>query len=376
MTDPAQAADAPPRVLSRRELNRSLLARQMLLVRARMPIEPAVRHLVGLQAQRPDPPHIGLWSRLFGIRHTDIDDLIDRRRLLRVAAMRATIHLLTVDDALGLRPVIQPALDRELSAPVFKSLRRVKLNAVVARGRELCREQPLTFAALGECLAREFPAGDPHALAIAVRNHVALAQVPPRGRWRTAAPTVHVPVADWLGSPMSTDPDPAPLVLRYLAAFGPATAADIATWSGLRGIKVLLEQLGDQVCWLTDDRGRTLVDVPGGILPDPDVPAPVRLLPEYDNALLSHADRTRIIEDGDRPFVFTRNGHVGGTVLVDGYVRATWRTVIERDTETLTVRPLRRLTGSQCSDIEREALALLAFASPQLDHRLEFEPSA
>ena len=227
----------------------------MLLVRARMPIEPAVRHLVGLQAQRPDPPHIGLWSRLSGIRHADIDDLIDRRRLLRVAAMRSTIHLLTAEDALGLRPVIQPALDRELSAPVFKSLRRVKVNAVVARGRELCREQPLTFAALGEALAREFPAGDPHALAIAVRNHVALAQVPPRGRWRTAAPTVHVPVADWLGSPVATDPDPAPLVLRYLAAFGPATAADIATWSGLRGIKVLLERMRDRAV-LADRRSR------------------------------------------------------------------------------------------------------------------------
>ncbi len=227
---------------------------------------------------------------------------------------------------MALRPVIQPALDRELSAPVFKSLRRVKVNAVVARGRELCREQPLTFAALGDALAREFPAADPHALAIAVRNHVALAQVPPRGRWRTAAPTVHVPVADWLDSPVATDPDPAPLVRRYLTAFGPATAADIATWSGLRGIKVLLERLRDELRWFTDDRGRTLVDVPDGILPGPDVPAPVRLLPEYDNALLSHADRTRIIADGDRPFVFTRNGHVGGTVLVDGYVRATWRT--------------------------------------------------
>jgi hypothetical protein len=162
-------------------------------------------------------------------------------------------------------------------------------------------------------------------------------------------------------------------VRRYLTAFGPATAADIATWSGLRGIKVLLERLGEQVCWLTDDRGRTLVDIPGGILPDPDVPAPVRLLPEYDNALLSHADRTRIIADGDRPFVFTRNGHVGGTVLVDGYVRATWRTMIERDAETLTVRPLRRLTGAHRSDIEREALALLTFASPDLDHRVEFD---
>src|SRR6478736_2975913 len=307
----------------------------MLLVRARMPIEPAVRHLVGLQAQRPDPPHIGLWSRLAGVAHGDVDDLIDRRRLLRVAAMRSTIHLLTAEDALALRPVIQPALDRELSAPVFKSLRRVKVNAVVARGRELCSEQPLTFAALGDALAREFPAGDPHALAIAVRNHVALVQVPPRGRWRTAAPTVHVPVAVWLGSAVGTDPDPGPLVLRYLAAFGPATAADIATWSGLRGITVLLERMRDELCWLTDDRGRKLVDIPGGILPDPDVPAPIRLLPEYDNALLSHADRTRIIPDGHRAFVFTRNGHVGGTVLVDGYVGATWRTELQGDAETL-----------------------------------------
>jgi len=373
VTEQEKGAGEPPRVLSDRELNRALLARQMLLVRARMPIEPAVRHLIGLQAQRPDPPHIGLWSRLAAVRHADIDDLIDRRRLLRVAAMRATIHLLTVDDALGLRPVIQPALDRELTAPAFKSLRRVQVNAVVARGRELCQEQPLTFAALGAALASEFPAADPHALAIAVRNHVALAQVPPRGRWRTSAPTVHVPVADWLGSPMATDPDPAPLVLRYLAAFGPATAADIATWSGLRGIKVLLQRLRDELCWLTDDRGRTLVDVPGGILPAPDVPAPVRLLPEYDNALLSHADRTRIIADGDRPFVFTRNGHVGGTVLVDGYVRATWRTELFDDAERLTVGPLRRLTGAHRTDIEREALALLAFASPGLDHRVEFD---
>lgn len=360
-------------MLSERELNRALLARQMLLVRARMPIESAVQHLVGLQAQRPDPPHIGLWCRVAGVRHVDVDNLIDARRLLRVAAMRSTIHLLTAEDALALRPVIQPAMDRELSAPVFKSLRRVKIDAVVARGRELCRAEPLTFAALGDALAREFPAADPHALAIAVRNHVALVQVPPRGRWRTAAPTVHVPVADWLGSPVATDPDPAPLVARYLAAFGPATATDIATWSGLRGIKVLLERLRDELRWFTDDRGRTLVDVPGGILPEPDVPAPIRLLPEYDSALLSHADRTRIIADGDRPFVFTRNGHVGGTVLVDGYVRATWRTELLGDAETLSVRPLGTLTSVNRSEIEREGLALLAFASPGLDHRVEFD---
>ena len=171
------------------------------------------------------------------------------------------------------------------------------------------------------------------------------------------------PAEAWLGGPVGNDGDPAPLILRYLAAFGPATATDIATWSGLRGIKATLERLRDDLVWLTDDRGRTLVDVPDGILPDPDTPAPVRLLPEYDNTLLSHADRTRIIEDGDRPFVLTRSGQVGGTVLLDGFVRATWRTVPDDDAETLTVRPLRWLAGSNKAEIEREALALLDFAS-------------
>jgi hypothetical protein len=345
----------------------------MLLVRARMPIEPAVRHLVGLQAQRPDPPHVGLWSRLAGIRHADIDELIDRRRLVRVAAMRATVHLLTAEDGLGLRPVIQPALDRELTAPPFKSLRRVDIDAVTARGRELCCAQPLTLPELGEKLAAEFPRATPKALATAVRNHVALVQVPPRGRWRNPAPTVHVPAESWLGGPVSDDGDPVPLILRYLRAFGPATPIDIATWSGLRGITATLERMRADVIWLSDDRGRSLVDVPDGILPDPDTPAPVRLLPEYDNTLLSHADRTRIIEDGDRPFVLARSGQVGGTVLLNGFVRATWRTVPDGDAETLTVRPLRWLTREHKAEIEREALALLDFASRGSTHRVEFE---
>jgi len=345
----------------------------MLLVRARLPIEAAVRHLVGLQAQRPDPPHIGLWSRLSGLRHTDTDELLDSRRLVRVAAMRSTIHLLTAQDALDLRPVLQPALDRELQVPAFKSLRWIDIDAVVTRGRELCCAEPLTFADLGAALAADFPRSNPRALAIAVRNHVVLAQIPPRGRWRTVAPTVHVPAAAWLGQDEGTDPDPAPLIRRYLAAFGPATSVDIATWSGLRGTKVLLERLRDELVWLTDDRGRTLVDIPEGILPDPETPAPVRLLPEYDNVLLSHADRTRIIADGDRPFVFARSGQVGGTVLLNGYVRATWRTVPAEDSETLTVRPLGRVSSAQKADIEREALALLDFASSGKSHRVEFQ---
>jgi hypothetical protein len=359
-------------MLTERALNRALLSRQMLLARARIPIEAAVSHLVGLQAQKPDPPHLGLWTRLAGVRHTDIDQLIDQRRLVRVAAMRSTIHLLTAEDGVGLRSAIQPALDRELRAQTFRSLRWVDTAAVVARGREMCEARPLSFAELGQALAAEFPRADPHALAIAVRNNVALVQVPPRGRWRTPAPTVHVPAAFWLGRPENTDPDPSPIVLRYLAAFGPATSADIARWCGLQGIKLVLERLRDELRWFTDDRGRTLADVPDGILPDPDTPAPIRLLPEYDNALLSHADRTRIIADGDRPAVFTRNGQVEGTVLVDGYVGATWRTTAQAEVETVSVRPMCRLTSGGKADIEREALSMLDFASPGKEHRVEF----
>lgn len=359
-------------MLTERALNRALLARQMLLARARVPVERAVGHLVGLQAQKPDPPHIGLWTRVAGVRHSEIDDLFEQRRLVRVAAMRSTIHLLTAEDGVGLRPVIQPALDRELRAQTFRSLRWVDINSVTSRGREMCEATPLSFADLGQALAAEFPRADPHALAIAVRNNCALVQIPPRGRWRTAAPTVHVPAAHWLDRPEHTNTDPAPLVLRYLAAFGPATSPDIARWCGLQGIKLVLDRLRDELRWFTDDRGRTLADVPDGILPDPNTPAPVRFLPEYDNALLSHADRTRIIADGDRPAVFTRNGQVEGTVLVDGYVRATWRSVVDEKSETVSVRPLCRLGNGARADIEREALSLLDFASHGKDHRVEF----
>jgi hypothetical protein len=359
-------------MLTQRALNRALLARQLLLARTRMPIEQAVTHLVGLQAQKPDPPHIGLWSRVAGVRHCDIDELIEHRRLVRVAAMRSTIHLLSADDGVRLRPVIQPVLDRELRAQTFRSLRWVDVNAVTTRGRELCESRPLSFADLGQALVAEFPRADAHALAIAVRNNCVLVQIPPRGRWRTPAPTVHVPAASWLHRPEHNDPDPAPLVLRYLRAFGPATSPDIARWCGLQGIKLVLERLRDELRWFTDDRGRTLADVPDGILPDPDTPAPVRFLPEYDNALLSHADRTRIIADGDRPAVFTRNGQVEGTVLVDGYVRATWRTVTQERQETISVRPLCQLSNGARADIEREALLLLDFASRGREHRVEF----
>jgi len=196
-------------------------------------------------------------------------------------------------------------LDRELTAPAFKSLRWVNIDSVAARGREMCCEQPLTLAELGENLALEFP-GQP--ARTGHRGPQSCCAGAGSAAWPMAQPGPDRACAGGClaRQPVAGDRAPTRLIMRYLAAFGPATAIDIATWSGLRGIKAALEGMRDELVWLTDDRGRTLVDVPDGILPDPDTPAPVRLLPEYDNTLLSHADRTRIIEDGDRPFVLTR----------------------------------------------------------------------
>lgn len=326
-------------MLTQRGLNRALLARQMLLVRAGIQVEPAVRQPVGLQAQRPDPPHVGLWSRIAGLDHRRTDELLQSRRLVRAAAMRSTVHLLTALDALDLRPVVQPAMDRELQVPAFKSLPWGDADAALSRGRQLCSEKPLSLPPLGAALATEFPRADPRALAISVRNRTVLVQIPPRGRWRTVASTVHAPATGLLGRDEVPDSDPTPLIRRYLAAFGPATAIHIATWSGLRGIIVVLEKMADEFVRLADDRGRTLFDIPGG----------------------------------ESPFVLTRNGQIGGTVLVDGYVRGTWRTAQAGDTETLMVRPFTRFSTGGRSDIEREALALLDFASSGCHHRVEFQ---
>jgi Winged helix DNA-binding domain len=363
-------------LLSQAALNRALLARQLLLDRADMPAEAAVSYLVGLQAQKPDHPHLALWSRLRGHTTHDVDALIAGRRVVRVAAMRSTIHLLTADDALRLRPVIQPVLDRELSGQkVFRSLDTVDIATVAARGRELCLERPLTFRDLGRALAREFPTADPHALAIAVRNHVTLAQMPPRGRWRASGPLTHEPIEKYLGAPEIAGTTLADVIPRYLRAFGPATAADIGAWSGLQGIQRVLDGIADQLVSFTDERGRTLLDMPGGLLPDDADPPPVRLLPEYDNALLSHADRTRVVSDELRRAALAQpNGAVDGSVLVDGYGAGIWSTLREPGAETVTFSTLRPLTAPQRRAVEREALGMLDFAAPGLAHRVGFQP--
>jgi hypothetical protein len=348
-------------VLDRRALNRALLARQLLLERQPWSASAALEHLVGMQAQAPDPPYIGLWTRLAGFAAEELAGLVRERAAVRLVLMRGTLHLVTADDCLALRPVLQSALDRQLAGAFGRKLGGLDLDEVCAYGRQLCDAEPLTLGGLGALLAERWPQHEPFALANVVRNRVPLVQLPPRGLWGESGQAVHGTSEAWLGRPLAPDSAPDTLVRRYLAAFGPATVKDVQAWSGLTRIGAVVKRLRPQLRVFQDENGAELYDVPDAPLPDPGTPAPVRFLPEFDNILLAHADRTRILTEEQRRLVFTRNGLIKSTVLVDGFVRAVWRI----EDGGLVVEPLGRpLSRRDRAAVEREGRALLAFAAP------------
>ncbi|WP_328808628.1 winged helix DNA-binding domain-containing protein [Nonomuraea montanisoli] len=354
-------------MISTRELNRATLARQLLLRRHAMPALEAVEHLVGLQAQAPFPPYFGLWSRLDGFTPDELARPLLEREAVRMVLMRGTVHLVTAADALTLRPLTQPLLDRHLNLAHGRSLQGVDADRLAKTIRQALAERPLTSAELGAHLAERFPAAAPDDLAVAVRCVVPLVQVPPRAVWGKAGRTAYAAMEDWLGRPPHPEPSPERLVLRYLAAFGPATVADAQAWSGLTGLREIVERLRPRLVVLRDEQGRELFDLPDAPRPGADVPAPVRLVAPFDNVLLGHADRTRIISDEHRRTVITINGQVLGTVLADGFVRGVWK----REGPVVTVEPFAPLTPGQVEEVRAEALALLAFAEPAKADRHE-----
>ena len=356
--------------LGRRALNRALLHRQMLLRRHRRGALDVLHHLVGLQAQSPDPPYVGLWSRLEGFSPAELSGLVASRQAVRIALMRSTIHLVTADDCLGLRPLVQPVLERGLKSNYGSRLAGLDMDAVAAAGRTVVEEQACTFSALGRRLAVAYPDRDPDALAMLVRTRVALVQVPPRGLWGRSGPSAHTSAPSWLGrsqpdAPITVDT----LVERYLAAFGPATVADMQQWSGLTRLREPVERLRPSLVTFRDERGVELYDLPGGPRPDPDIQSPARLLAGFDNVLLSHADRSRILGDVDPRVVMTPNGLVLGAVLLDGFVAGSWRLSRSTTGKTragayLVVRTLGKVRPADRSELAAEARALLAFAAP------------
>ena len=311
-------------VLSARALNRATLARQLLLEPS--PLEPlaAVEHLVGLQAQVPTNPHVALWSRLAAFDTTELDRLLDQRAVVRASALRGTIHLVSATDCLDLWPLWRPLLEREQrNHPDFgPRLRDVELDEPMARARDYLAT-PRTLPALKAAFAERFPEHDAAALAFACRSRLALVQVPPRGMWGRSNQVTLATAEAWLGATPSDSASVTDLIVRYLAAFGPARPADMATWSRLTGVAATFDEVRSQLVTFVDERGRELFDVPDAPRADPSTPAPVRFLPEYDNVLLSHDDRSRFV-DTDVAALYPpgRLGH--GHVLVDGMLGATW----------------------------------------------------
>lgn len=347
----------------------------MLLRRERRSAEETLECLVGMQGQLPNAPYVGLWSRLEAFDAGELSTLVADRRAVRVTLMRGTIHLVTSPDFLRLRPVLQPALERDVYRnSTFGGTRLVGLDmeAVLAAGRELVATQPRTNAQLREALGERWPDCDPAALAYAVRNLLPMIHVPPRGIWQQSGPIALTTVEAWLGESVNTDATPDATILRYLAAYGPSTVADAQAWSRLTGLRVAFERLRDQLVTFRDERGRELFDLPGAPRPDPDTPAPTRFLPEYDNVLLAHADRTRFVEDDLRRQVSDER-LVVGSVLVDGRAGATWTTVGDRQGSILRIRPLVELTAAQRDEVADEGTRFLAFLAPPSDRRsIEF----
>jgi hypothetical protein len=348
-------------VLSTRVLNRSLLERQLLLERAERAIPETLEHLVGLQAQVPSSPYIALRARLAGFDPSALEQLYLDRRVVRMVLMRATIHLVTVDDALRLRPVVQPVLDWELfrNRTWSVGLEGVELEPVLALGRELVDERPRAMDELRAAMAERFPGRDAGTLAYAVRNQLPTFQAPPRGLWTRSGAVRLAAVDSWSGRPMSTETTPDATILRYLAAFGPASTSDAANWSRLTGLREPMERLRPRLRTFRDERGRELFDLPDAPIADPDVPAPVRFLPDYDNLLLGHDDRTRVIP---APVMVEVRQRIGGpTFLVDGFVAGFWRVARAGGASELTLEPLRPLTDPERDAVEAEAGTLLPF---------------
>ncbi len=349
-------------ILSKRALNRSLLARQLLLERVDLPAAEVIERLVGMQAQNPLDPYTALWSRVRGFDPAELSTLLAERRAVRATAvMRTTIHLLSAADALAIRPLMQPVAERAWRySPFVRQLEGVDVDAVVAAGLELLAERPHTASELGRRLQERWPDRDPGPLAYAIRFLVPLVQPPPRGLWDGRGPAVLETTTRWLGAPIEAAPSIDDLVLRYLAAFGPGTAKDVQAWSWLTGMREVLERLRPGLRTFRDETGRELFDVPDAPMPDPDTPAPVRFLPTYDNLLLSHDDRSRVL---DRKF--GSGDWLRGSLLVDGFVAGTWRMDTRNGTAVLTIHPFAAQAPGDRADVEEEAERLAAFLAAE-----------
>jgi hypothetical protein len=348
-------------VLSAKAVNRATLARQLLLERESVSASEVVERLVGMQGQEPKHPYVGLWTRVDGFTEAQLDQAVEAREVVRGTMFRGTLHLLTAADYLRFRVTVAPVLEAGLKVLGDRGA-GLEPDKVVAAAEKLLAKEPLTFTEVRDALQQQFPEVNERALGFCTRMLVPLVMYPTDVRWSWTANSRFTPAEEWIGKKLHKRAETKELVTRYLRAFGPATPGDFQTWSGLQKAKPLFDEL--ELETFTDDAGKTLYDVPDGPRPDPETPAPVRLLPEFDNVLLSHAKRERIIADEHKPAVYTKNLRVKATYTVDGLVAGLWTAEKKRGVATLTLTPFGKLLKKTQAELEREGDGLLRFLEP------------
>ena len=368
---------ATEEILGRRALNRALLERQLLLRRVDRPVSETVEHLVGLQAQSVPPTYYGLWSRLEGFDPHELGRMLTDREAVRMTLMRGTVHLVTVRDALLLRRLVQVVIERSHNGAFGRRMGGADLAELEHAVREELNVEALHARELGRRLVARGIGGDVEAIGNATRVHVPLVQVPPRGVWGKSGQAKYATLEAWTGRELDRDPSIDDVVMRYLGGFGPASVMDMQNWSGLTKLREAFERLRARLVTFRGEDGRELFDLPDAPRPDPDVPAPVRLLGEYDNVLLGHADRTRIIPE-DFPWgQMLAPGRWVSNFLVDGTLRGTWW--IEREGKraaTLAIRPSGELLPAERDEVAAEAELMLEFSEPEAAARgVRFEPA-
>jgi hypothetical protein len=347
-----------PDTLTLKALNRATLARQLLLARERLAPVDAVERLGGLQAQEPKPAFTALWTRLEGFERAQLHEALAQRSVVRGTMMRATLHVTSAADYAALRPSLQPMLTGAMEG-ILRQRGDVDVERVLPVARALLAERPRTFNDLRAELSERFPEYEHRALGYAVRMQLPLLMVPSEDRWSFPSDACFALADRWIEEPLAGDDLPA-LVRRHLAAFGPASAADIQAWSGLKGLKDAVDGMADELVPFKYGR-RTLYDLPDAPRPDEDTPAPPRLLPEFDSLLLAHQDRTRVIEDDRRKALATKNLRVQATFLVDGFVAGSWTIEAKRGAATLTLSAFEPLAKPVKEELAAEAEALLRF---------------
>ena len=355
----------PDLVLTRRQLNRATLARQLLLKRARITPVQAVERLTGLQAQLPRPPFVGLWTRLEGFRREDLAKAVERKQIVRATLMRATLHMVSARDFLALRGPIQPALTRSMQSILRDRLARIDLPRIVLETREFVAARPCTFEEIRAHLVSLHPGWDERAMGYAVRLNLPLVLVPSSGEWTWPGTSDFALAGAWLGKQLpASREDPRPVVLRYLAAFGPASITDAQAWSGLAGLREAFEGLRGQLRAFRDERKRELFDLPDAPRPPEDTPAPARFVPEYDNLLLAHDDRSRVVPREHHAKIFLSTARVAPTFLVDGHVAGTWKVELKKRVANLTVAAWEPIPRQARDELGLEGERLARFVEP------------